>query len=730
MTKKVLDPVEGLVDYVLDVKPYHTKIAEVLVEYIYGEQVNVTITERLEWLIEMRNPDHLPVSYDCGYDTGGWGGEGVNPNLYSVVLTDDTTNQFTVTGDQTANLQPGTPIVALGPTSFFYGNFTVYSSWLSGANTIVQVMQMIPSFLVGSVAWLGHRRLGYDEPTYCDLASAPDLFVGVHIHEYLEFVGENGEPGIQIALEDRVRVYNLENTDSTGYNGEHEFGSSPWDLVPNIVTHGIDSVNYLGSYYTGLEYYGLFQLIGGNWTYRFNQALHFTTRSLPPSPPQLLEWQATTLPIVGINNSGVVGTHYFEVEGDWTDLFNVANGRIMIKREAIDPSTVPDQVFYTVISAVCSDFVCTRTQIIVGEQIDTTQYYNPDFTPIVQQVWRDYGVIHGAVFNPVTFATHVAARLCNNIDNPTECPYVNPLPITIPVVNYMQYEWRGPVRMDIDAAPLDVLDVDSLADDLQFDDSFIIVPLFFEIIDVDLLNNTFTIIGNHVSYFYATAQFNVVGSFSGLNDLRWAVDAAGATYNPILDVTVIPVYGTIFSDSTPYGLIQVTPPANTGTRASASITETIDFAWITDEWWQYMIVGIDPIDMVITVAGNATQDIQLGEELDILNPSSVGTWRVVPFNNGSTIIYGPEYLIGPDQTRFKVIGDPLLLSYVGGFVDSGADEAGVYFYDTVGISVAEEASAVVIESGGTIGSWDYPYWDVYSYDETLGTVVRLYSGSF
>lgn len=42
-----LDPVQGLVEYVEDVKPYHTKIIEVLVEYVFTETVNVSITESL-----------------------------------------------------------------------------------------------------------------------------------------------------------------------------------------------------------------------------------------------------------------------------------------------------------------------------------------------------------------------------------------------------------------------------------------------------------------------------------------------------------------------------------------------------------------------------------------------------------------------------------------------------------------------------------------------------------
>jgi hypothetical protein len=44
-----INPTQGLIDYVGDVKPYHTKILDVLVEYVYTEQINTTIREQWNW---------------------------------------------------------------------------------------------------------------------------------------------------------------------------------------------------------------------------------------------------------------------------------------------------------------------------------------------------------------------------------------------------------------------------------------------------------------------------------------------------------------------------------------------------------------------------------------------------------------------------------------------------------------------------------------------------------
>lgn len=47
------DPVQGLVDYVLEVKPYHTKILEVLVEYVHGDTMDVTMTDAMSMCINI-----------------------------------------------------------------------------------------------------------------------------------------------------------------------------------------------------------------------------------------------------------------------------------------------------------------------------------------------------------------------------------------------------------------------------------------------------------------------------------------------------------------------------------------------------------------------------------------------------------------------------------------------------------------------------------------------------
>ena len=61
-----IDPTEGLVQYVKAVKPYHTKVLDVLVEYIYSERVSATVKDRWRWEMHLTRPK-VDVEVMCGY---------------------------------------------------------------------------------------------------------------------------------------------------------------------------------------------------------------------------------------------------------------------------------------------------------------------------------------------------------------------------------------------------------------------------------------------------------------------------------------------------------------------------------------------------------------------------------------------------------------------------------------------------------------------------------------
>jgi hypothetical protein len=63
---KELDPVQGLVDYIEDIKPYHSKVIEILTEYVYNEAIDVTMTDSLHLQIDMVYPG--PIDFQETFD--------------------------------------------------------------------------------------------------------------------------------------------------------------------------------------------------------------------------------------------------------------------------------------------------------------------------------------------------------------------------------------------------------------------------------------------------------------------------------------------------------------------------------------------------------------------------------------------------------------------------------------------------------------------------------------
>ena len=250
MTKQLIDPVQGLVNYVLDAKPYHTKIAEVQVGYVYTENVDVTITDRLTWQIDMFGDDTLPVSYDCGYGVNPYGGSDVPSTIYLVALANADTNQFILDdalGDQTANFPAGTPIRALSSTSQDLGDFTVYTSYFDGTNTVIQVMQKILGEVASSIAYLGFRAVGYGEPDYCALTSSPRMYVGAYVNETLQFKTDAGQAGVEMAKTDRITVSQANAAISETIQFDMEFVSATWTYTIIAIDLGNSIIEVSGN---------------------------------------------------------------------------------------------------------------------------------------------------------------------------------------------------------------------------------------------------------------------------------------------------------------------------------------------------------------------------------------------------------------------------------------------------------------------------------------------------
>lgn len=68
---RLIDPLKGLVDYVNDIKPYHTKILEVLIEYVYQDRVRAIVVDSHTLVIDTKFPgsDITRINTCGGYDS-------------------------------------------------------------------------------------------------------------------------------------------------------------------------------------------------------------------------------------------------------------------------------------------------------------------------------------------------------------------------------------------------------------------------------------------------------------------------------------------------------------------------------------------------------------------------------------------------------------------------------------------------------------------------------------
>jgi len=124
------DPVQGLVDYVSDIKPFHSKIIEILVEYIHEDSVKVTIN------------DELSTCVNFGY-----------PNINSIFVFDiisinQSTNSFNVRSNIKNIIFPGQRIelwFSKNNNGFYYVDSITYD--FNNNISSIKVNQIIPDSL-------------------------------------------------------------------------------------------------------------------------------------------------------------------------------------------------------------------------------------------------------------------------------------------------------------------------------------------------------------------------------------------------------------------------------------------------------------------------------------------------------------------------------------------------------------------------------------------------------
>lgn len=105
------DPIQGLIDYVEEIKPFHTKILEVVVAYAHNDDVDVVFTETVEFDVGLFWPDAISSDSDSvpiRICAAGYGVLFDRPTPYIVVDASLSPQTISLDGDHRVAFDEGT----------------------------------------------------------------------------------------------------------------------------------------------------------------------------------------------------------------------------------------------------------------------------------------------------------------------------------------------------------------------------------------------------------------------------------------------------------------------------------------------------------------------------------------------------------------------------------------------------------------------------------------------
>lgn len=145
----------------------------------------------------------------------------------------------------------------------------------------------------------------------------------------------------------------------------------------------------------------------------------------------------------------------------------------------------------------------------------------------------------------------------------------------------------------------------------------------------------------------------------------------------------------------------------TGDIAQTSITDEITWGWGNiDQWFQYYVIGITNLNTLL-LAGNATSDIQVNQKIRIIGfNNNIGIYTVdaITFDGINTTIIISELLVDVNFSSTYIEPEDSL-------------PIRILLKDTIGVNLSELTDGSILStSGNIVQTFDYKYFDVGGYD--------------
>lgn len=226
-----IDPVAGLVAYVEEIKPYHTKIIEVLVEYIHTDCIDVTITEDFELAIGV--PSN-PLAW-------GWSEEEANRMFndnwtnYQISGASSSGGYWDIAGDFDGHFETGDTVLVKDDNSFT--EYTVSSSAV--------ISQTVNGVLVKTTRVFVNETIPVSVDTVIGSPGEQVPIAGAIFHrEAFSYDPNTGiytlKAGLVLPSPTHVEKY----ADCGGFGSQFEHTLAAAALVPNAILSSNSSLNY------------------------------------------------------------------------------------------------------------------------------------------------------------------------------------------------------------------------------------------------------------------------------------------------------------------------------------------------------------------------------------------------------------------------------------------------------------------------------------------------------
>ncbi len=180
------------------------------------------------------------------------------------------------------------------------------------------------------------------------------------------------------------------------------------------------------------------------------------------------------------------------------------------------------------------------------------------------------------------------------------------------------------------------------------------------------------------------------------------------------------VVGSTLSDLAS-GLVQdtsiITPeiPASEINLASGSVTDTCNWGWQYDQWFQYLILGIQESNNSFVISANAQgiKNLPPGMEFKVINSPNAGEYYV----NTSTYL-------APSGVVVLTVSPTISSSASGGYVEPNKEGLLMQFSfnDYINSVLTENNTGVIQDANATINiidAWDNTYWGIGKFDQLL-----------